>query len=238
MAEIHRTVAFVRPSSAVQPRSPGISLASGSRATLWIAGAGALAYSSWPLAFLVNQPLAGSGLASSFEGRSQPYDWLFILLDCIAGLCIGIVCIRELRPSLWRPRPSNVVVVGMLAYGVFGLATAIDAVVPLSCGSTSAQACASQLWPPTPDDVLTGTAIFALFVAAAMVVVQMIKARATIPTRMPITVVLALVGWSALGLIVLLWSTSAAVAASSQYAFLSLTSVLLFIVPLGFSSAW
>ena len=64
--------------------------------TLWLASAGALAYCSWPLAFLVNPSLAGNGLASSFEAPGQPFSWLFILLDCIAGLCIAVVSLRAL----------------------------------------------------------------------------------------------------------------------------------------------
>ena len=126
--------------------------------TMWIALAGALAYSSWPLAFLVNPLLAGSALASSFEGRSQPYSWLFILLDYIAGLCTAIVCTCELRPHQGRQRPGRGLVFALLGYGAFGMATAVDAIVPLSCRSRSAQACASQLWPLTPDDWLTGVA--------------------------------------------------------------------------------
>ena len=57
-----------------------------------------LAYCSWPLAFLVNPSLAGNGLASSFEGPSQPFRWLFILLDCVAGLCIAIVVFANCAP--------------------------------------------------------------------------------------------------------------------------------------------
>ena len=69
-----------------QSTIPVLSQAPRRPSTTWLACAGALAYCSWPLAFLVNPSLAGNGLASSFEAPSQPFSWLFILLDCIAAV--------------------------------------------------------------------------------------------------------------------------------------------------------
>jgi hypothetical protein len=207
-----------------------------SRSTLWIACAGALAYNSWPLAFLANPSLAGSALASSFEGRSQPFSWLFILLDCIAGLCTVLVCMRELGPRQGRPRPHRMLVFALLGYGVFGMSTAIDAVVPLNCGSASAQECASQIWPLTPDDFLTGLAVFALFVAVVAVIVQMARTPTAFPPFVVAGITITLIAWGALGLSVLITDTSTALAAVCQYAFLTLTSVLVFVVPLGVAS--
>lgn len=208
-----------------------------SRPTLWVAGAGALAYCSWPLAFLVNPSLAGSALASSFEGRSQPFSWLFILLDCVAGLCAGIVCVRELRPRPSFPRPAKVLVLALLGYGVFGAATAVDAVVPLNCGSISVQSCASQIWPLTPDDFLTGTAVLALFVAAVAVIVEMTRGGLDFPSFVPVVSTVTLIAWGGLGLSVLMPVTSDTAAAVCQYAFLTLTSVLTFAIPLVAASA-
>lgn len=207
--------------------------------TTWLACAGALAYNSWPLAFLVNPTLAGSGLASSFEGHSQPFSWLFILLDCIAGLCMGLVCVREMRTRQGRLRPPGVLVIALLGYGAFGLATVVDAVVPLNCGSKSAQACASQIWPLTPDDLLTGIALLGLFTAACAVIFQMIRRPGAFRPSMLIAVIITLFAWSGLGLAVLAWIASPATTATFQYAFLTLTSILAFIVPVGSADfAW
>jgi hypothetical protein len=206
------------------------------RSTMWIAFAGALAYCSWPLAYLVNPSLAGNALASSFEGHSQPFSWLFILLDGIAGFCAAIVCIRELRPLYGRPRPGRALVYALLGYAMFGLATAIDAVVPLNCGSRSIQACARQVWPLTPDDVLTGVALLALLAAAVTVIVQMNHRPTVRSSAVPATtIIITVIVWSALGVMVL-GSTSATLAALAQYAFLTLTSLLAFFVPLGATS--
>ena len=149
---------------------------------MWFACAGALAYCSWPLAFLVNPSLAGNGLASSFEAPSQPFSWLFILLDCIAGLCITVVCIRELRAHRGFLRQSRAFSFALLGYATFGLATVTDAVVPLRCGSGSVQVCASQIWPLTPDDVLTGVAMAALCLAATTLAVDMTKRSPALPS--------------------------------------------------------
>jgi hypothetical protein len=137
------TALLVRGQSTI----PVLSQAPRRPSTTWLACAGALAYCSWPLAFLVNPSLAGDGLASSFEAPSQPFSWLFILLDCIAGLCITIVGIRELRPhhGLLRQRRAFALVV--LSYAAFGLATAADALVPLRCGSRSVQAAQARSGP-------------------------------------------------------------------------------------------
>lgn len=193
---------------------------------MWLAFIGALAYSSWPLAFLVNPSLAGSALASSFEGPGQPFSWLFVLLDGITGLCALVVCVRQLRPRRGSQRPGRAHVLALLSYGVFGIATAVDAVVPLNCGALNVTACASQIWPLTPDDCLTGVAMLALLVAAAVAAASV--GRKTFSSAAPVIGVL--IGWSVLGLVVLL-DPSTVVAVVSQYAFLTLTSILAFIVP-------
>ncbi len=201
--------------------------------TMWLACVGALAYCSWPLAFLANPSLAGNGLASSFEAPGQPFSWLFILLDCIAGLCIAIVCISELRPHYGFLRQRWAFALVLLGYATFGLATAVNALVPLRCGSKSVQACASQVWPLTPDDLLTGAAMVSLCIAAITLAVHMTRESPAVQSVVPATVTVTLIGWSALGLAVILGSASVTMAADSQYAFLTLTSVLAFVVPMG-----
>lgn len=225
----------VRPEGDVVEPAPWISPMSsiagrGTVFTLCIAVAGALAYSSWPLGFLVNPALAGTALASSFEGRSQPFSWLFILLDCFAGLCTVIVCIRFLRSPRGSRRPGKALVLALLGYAVFGVTSAVDAAVPLSCGASSARACAAQLWPITPDDLLTGIAVLGLFGAVAILVVRMVRTRLLL--AVPATIAITTTGWCGLGIVVLFGSaSSASSAAAAQYAFLTLTSLLALVVP-------
>ena len=201
------------------------------RSTLWIAVAGAVAYCSWPLAFLVNPSLAGSALASSFEGRSEPFSWLFIVLDCVAGLCTVVVSVRILHSRHRSRSPGRTLVLALLGYAAFGVTTAVDAVVPLSCGGSSAQACAAQLWPLTPDDLLTAIAVLGLFVAVLAILVERLV-RTPRPRLVPATIVIPAVGWCSVGCMVLVGSTSSVSAAAAQYAFLTVTSLLMLIVPL------
>jgi hypothetical protein len=210
-------------------RSDRSQLPARSRVTVLIASCGAVAYSSWPLAFVLNRPMAGSALASSFEARSQPFSWLFILLDCFVGLCTVAVVAGQFPRLGWIRRDRALIGV-LVSYGLFGLATAIDAVVPLTCSSESSRACASQLLPVTPDDVLTGLAVFALFLAATFAFARLLGNRAVYPVSFPVALAALTAAWSAIGIIVLLEAPGGA--ASWQYVFLTLTSVLALVVPI------
>jgi len=216
---------------ALRTRAQSSGVSPDQRFTLWIAAAGAVAYGSWPLGFLVNPSLAGTALASSFEGRSQPFSWLFILLDCFAGLCTGIVSARLLRTRHSSRSPGKVLILALAGYATFGVATAVDAIVPLRCGTSSAQACAAQMWPLTPDDLLTAIAVLGLFVAVLAMLVACLF-RTPFLGLVPATVVITVAGWGSVGVAVLAGSTFSPSAAAAQYAFLTLTSLLMLIVPL------
>ncbi len=223
-----------RQERAAQRRSHPRSGGQGNRSALLLAVLGAVAYCSWPLAFIVNPSLAGGAFASSFESRTQPFSWLFILLDCISGLCAVIVCLHFLRLRHQQRMPNQALVFALLGYAAFGVATAVDAVIPLHCGASSARACAAQLWPITPDDLLTGIAILALFVALAIVSLQMVRTRPH--SALPAAIGMATVGWSVLGLFVLVGATSSSAVAFAQYGFLTVASLLTVVVPLAAAS--
>ena len=81
--------------------------------------------------------------------------------------------------------------------------------------------------------VLTGVAMASLCLAATALAVDMTRRSPALPSAVPATIAVILIGWGALGLVVVLGSASSAVAASSQYALLTLTSILVLIVPPG-----
>ncbi|HWD24402.1 MAG TPA: hypothetical protein VG368_02965, partial [Acidimicrobiales bacterium] len=56
------------------------------RVAIGVGIAGALAYSSWPLGYVLNGATARSAFASDLELSGQPYNWLFIGLDCVTGI--------------------------------------------------------------------------------------------------------------------------------------------------------
>ena len=94
----------------------------------------ALLYSTWPLGYWFN-PSANQGLASNLEALSQPYNWLFIILDVVSGLIICYACWKLFNfinsNSVNKTRLGlRITVIGT---GIFGLFTSIDALLPLNC---------------------------------------------------------------------------------------------------------
>lgn len=111
--------------------------------SLWAVLAGIL-YCSWPLGNYLN-PVANRGLASNLEATGQPYNWLFIGLDVLTGILIIIVTIWLLR---WVHRLKLPWLrFAIWGYGVFGVLTAVDALLPLDCVSTE-QKCGPVLHDP------------------------------------------------------------------------------------------
>lgn len=97
-------------------------------------------YSSWPLGYWLN-PKADRGLASDLGASHQPYNWVFISMDVVCGILVGIVSGKLLMiiesgsnrknlPGLW---------IAVLGVGGFGLFTAVDALLPLNCIQGSPQ---------------------------------------------------------------------------------------------------
>ena len=97
-------------------------------------------YSSWPLGYWLN-PKAARGLASDLGASHQPYNWLFITMDVVCGILVGIVSGKLLMiirsgsnrknlPGLW---------IAVLGVGGFGLFTAVGALLPLNCIQGSPQ---------------------------------------------------------------------------------------------------
>ena len=113
-------------------------------AVMFIAGT---LYSSWPLGYWLN-PRADRGLASNLEALHQPYNWVFITFDIISGGLICVVtwwCLRFVRR---HNRTDNIwLETAIVGLGVFGLLTALDAVLPLNCVET-VQHCVPPLEDP------------------------------------------------------------------------------------------
>jgi hypothetical protein len=196
-------------------------------AVLLVGLVAALAYCSWPVGYLVNPSLAAGALASELEARGQPYSWLFILLDCATGAAALVVVglgwpTRGTGNTRWRRA-------GLISYGLFGVSTAIDAVIPVGCGAIPLNRCGVSLTQVNTDDVLTAVAMIALFVAALCVQVQATRNREWSLVSIGSLVVLAL--WSACGLVFLAASFSYRPAIPLQHLTLALTSAVVFVVP-------
>jgi hypothetical protein len=94
----------------------------------------ALLYFSWPLGYVLN-PKAESELASNLQALHQPFNWAFVLMDIACGLLIGIgsrhllINIEPVTNQLTK-KMLRLAILGMAIFGIF---TAIDAVLPLNC---------------------------------------------------------------------------------------------------------
>ena len=99
-----------------------------------------LFYSSWPLGYWLN-PEANQGLASDLEASHQPYSWVFISMDVACGILVGMVSWKLLTIVRSSPNRKNQLGlwIAVLGTGVFGLFTAVDAVLPLNCIQGSPQ---------------------------------------------------------------------------------------------------
>jgi hypothetical protein len=123
-----------------------------------------VAYCSWPLGYVLNPLVSAKGLASELAALHQPFNWVFIVTDVVAGVLVTAVCVL-----LWRHDGGTHHVV-LANFAVFGLFTAIGAAIPMSC-EPSLTTCPSLSHQPIL--ILHGVASFAasicLFVSAVMV---------------------------------------------------------------------
>lgn len=95
-----------------------------------LAAFAAVLYSSWPLGNVLD-PIANRGLASNLSALGRPYNWVFALFDVAAGAVVLAVAVRLFsRTPHWR---RSLVSWSIISYGLFGVLTALDAVLPLDC---------------------------------------------------------------------------------------------------------
>jgi uncharacterized membrane protein len=102
---------------------------------VWFGLLAALLYSSWPLGFWLDRPVAYHSLASELEAPHRPYNWLFISMDVLTGLVLAGI-------GIWQARKRPVQVPGIIiwSYVLFGLLVAVAALTPLVCDPTT-QSC-------------------------------------------------------------------------------------------------
>lgn len=137
--------------------------------TLRIAAALAIlagvAYCSWPLGYVLNPQVSRRGLASELAALHQPFNWLFIGLDVLAGALV-LAAAR----LLWSRADGRLSRVVLTSFAVFGVLTAIDALLPMSC-EPSLTTCPSLSHQPLL--ILHGIASIAasigLFISAVLV---------------------------------------------------------------------
>ena len=103
---------------------------------LVLASLSGLLYASWPLGYVLN-PITNRGLVSNLEGLGQPYNWLFISLDIISGVAVCVVARWLWQRTAGKRTMVTTAAVG--SYALFGLLTAIDALIPVDCAADQGQ---------------------------------------------------------------------------------------------------
>src|ERR1700733_9742605 len=83
---------------------------------IWLGVIAAVAYSSWPLGYLLNPGVARHAFASQLEAYNQPYSWIFIGLDVLCGATLLVGGVWQLV----RAR-SPLIRVSIVAYMLFAL---------------------------------------------------------------------------------------------------------------------
>ncbi|MGD0284627.1 MAG: DUF998 domain-containing protein [Candidatus Saccharimonadales bacterium] len=118
----------------------------------------AILYNIWPLGYALDPSVLHNSYVSSLEVSGKPYAWLFILADILTGI-IAIIIGFNVR----KIEPHNRV--SFMSYILFGLATGIDAIIPIASRcEVSISACGispSQIL--SPHDIASIVAAFSIF---------------------------------------------------------------------------
>ncbi len=133
-------------------------------------GLAAILYNSWPLGYILDNSTARYGLASDLERVNHPYNWLFILGDVLTGLALiaAGVCIRLKLWSRLSSKALTAVYVGLMLFGLF---TAVDALIPAQCSLAPVLQCVKYRGQTLGFDSLTSTiAALGLFISLVGVV--------------------------------------------------------------------
>ncbi|MGA3150331.1 MAG: DUF998 domain-containing protein [Candidatus Saccharimonadales bacterium] len=168
------------------------------RAILWLCVASAILYNSWPLGYVLNNKVAHHGLISDLGAINQPFNWLFIMTDILTGIFIlaVVMFMRSKTFSGLRSNAWSMVSIGLLLFGLF---TAISALLPLNCYA-SVVGCGAHLNQAFGlHDVTGGIAAFGIFISlmGASTLAALNKLSGVLK-RMTWT---ALIAWSASGIL-------------------------------------
>lgn len=132
-----------KPSSTMPSTQTKKLSATSENATVWLGWLAAVLYNSWPLGFYLNPSVLHHDVASDLAKSGQPYNWVFMLGDVLTGLVLLLVAFLQ-----WRRTRVRTARAAILAYAVFGITTALAAVIPLRCDYSSGQ-CVQHLLSPS-----------------------------------------------------------------------------------------
>jgi hypothetical protein len=190
--------------------------------------AGALYY-SWPLGYWLNPAVGQHGLASDLEATGQPYNWLFTTLDVVSGALILLVTIWLARA--WRPFMNISIKFILWGYGLFGVLTATDALLPMNCLADERQ-CGAILHNPMV--VLHGIASIGSIGALTLSIVgtwQLLAVTYKSAFRLRWLLHTIMITWFGFGLLTLGLIITAHSSNVAQHVFITICSVWTVLMP-------
>jgi hypothetical protein len=180
-----------------------------------------LIYNSWPLGYILNPLASRRGLASELAALHQPYNWLFVLLDVLAGLLIVAAAVL-----LWRRSQKLLHKIALVNFAIFGIMTAVGALVPMSC-EPSLTTCPSLSHDPLliVHGITSISASVCLFVSVCLVWWQkrQQKGAAVMSTL--------LAGWTLFGLVSVYFLFMPGPGYIAQHYYITLCSVWIMVLP-------
>jgi hypothetical protein len=181
-----------------------------------------VAYCSWPLGYVLNPAVSRRGLASELAALHQPYNWLFIALDVLAGALVLAV-----SGLLWQRSADRARKTILVSFALFGALTAIDAVMPMNC-EPSLTTCPSLSHQPllVLHGIASIGASIGLFISAVLVWWQKRERKGA-----GIMSIL-MIGWSLFGVFSLYFFFRPGPGYLSQHYYITLCSVWTAILPL------
>lgn len=137
-------------------------------AIIVLAALAALAYSSWPLGYYLNPRVGATGYASELAADGQPYNWVFIVGDVLAGVLILMVVWLLQQEYGKKLQDWHRWLLGL--FGVFGVLTIVAALLPMNC-TPSISICRAQHhdWQMILHNVVSIAAGLAIYTTAFMV---------------------------------------------------------------------
>ena len=182
-------------------------------------------YCSWPLGIWLNPAVGSRGLASELEALHQPYNWLFITLDILSGL---LVCVAVGLMWHWHNKRSYRWLFAVLVnFALFGIFTAIDAILPLRC-TPSTDVCQGIAGNPLliAHGFFSVSASVCLFVSVA--VIWWLRRKRGGSTMMA----LLIAGWTLFGILSLIFALDPSGPGYwSQHYYITLCSIWTAILP-------
>lgn len=165
---------------------------------VWLAIIAALVYSSWPLGYILNPTAAHNAFASQLEAAHQPYNWVFIALDILSGVCLLVCGILQ-----WAKSKGFTTKLSISSYMLFAVLVIAAALIPFNCNS-AAGACLDVAHSPLLiiHGLASTVSVAALLVSVALIVKLLADRKSIYRLRaIPMLIITfwVLVGVAALG---------------------------------------